>query len=158
MVRVRSFLFLTAGVVLVAGLLAATAAPAKVPAAHRAKPGQWVVCNEVYKKESRARKAAARCAPQMSCEEYGRRKLVQPIIWRTPEIPAGYDGPSGWVRLYVYFDENGKFLSADVLDSPDSRLTEAAVAAARTMEVHVACRGGKQVPQSGQLPFAFMLV
>lgn len=157
MAGLRLILSRTAGVVLATGLLA-TAAPAKVPAVHRAKPGEWVSCNEVYKKETRARKAAARCVPQMSCEEYGQRKLVQPIIWRTPEIPAGYDGPSGWVRLYVYFDENGKFLSADVLDSPDPRLTEAAMAAARTMEVQLACRGGKQVPQSGQLPFAFVAV
>lgn len=154
--RVHTFLPRTVGVVLATGLLLATAAPAKVPAVQRAKPGDWIACFELYKEESEARKAAARCAPQMSCEEYARRNLAQPRIWRTPEMPVGYRGPYGLVRLRIFFDENGKFFAADVLASPDDRLSQAAIATARTMEIHPWCHEGKRVPVAREHPFQFI--
>lgn len=147
-----------AGAVLVAGLLAAATLPAKEPAVRRAKPGEWIACKEVYKEEAKAREVAADCIPSLSCDEFGERRLVQPKLWRTPQLPRGYDGPSGWVRLKVFFDEDGKFVAADVLSSPDPRLTEEAMATARGMEVHPACLEGRRIPQMGQLPFFFGIV
>ena len=144
-----------AGAVLVAGLLAATAAPAKPPANQRAQPGEWIACNEVYKTQSDALEAATTCKTTLSCEEYGRRALVQARVFRMPFMPAAYRGRGGTVVLKVFFDEEGEFIVADVVQSPDPLLAEAAIAAARSMEVQQACYDGRKIPQSGKVTYVF---
>ncbi|MGB3543058.1 energy transducer TonB [Rubrivirga sp.] len=70
---------------------------------------------------------------------------------------AREEGVEGLVVVEFVILEDGSLSGIDVLDSPDDRLTEAAVEAARASRFRAGTVGGERVPVRFALPVLFRL-
>lgn len=117
----------------------------------------WMVCGKQYQSKKKADKALKSCEESdFTCEKVAARGIVSLRRGRLPGVPRnGFDGPYGTVYIRIEFDEQGKYLTSEVLNSPSDQLSEFATDAARTWEVYPSCPEGVPARQSGRIPMVF---